>query len=403
MVIREIKDLYDNVVKFTDNLTKEPIERRENQSRVNKQLIEVGKLESHLNNLKKQSSNVTDSEISRKLKDYFKAIDSYLAKSRDILTNRLEFIVSQEKQSVGINTVENKSQIMGEKFDLKTAASLLPHMDGTEDSTRQLIDAVELYSELLDNDGKTFLIKYVLKAKLSQSAKMRLEQTYANINDLIQDMKSHLLSKKSAASLSTQLHSAKQGNKSIEEYAGVVEQLLLDLTIAESENNANAATILREVNEKLALNAFSNGLKNSDLRTIIKSRNYNKLKDAVLAAKEEELVQTSGSSQGSNIFHMRGRYNRPHAENVSFVSRSSVARGNRGRNFTQNRGRGNYFNNYSRQHNRHNANNGYGQGRGRASSRYLPRSRNFAHRAYFADQTNTTEQTNDNKQFFRVN
>jgi hypothetical protein len=397
MLTREIKELYDTVVKFTENLVKEPLERRENQNRVSNQLIEVGRLQSQLNNLKKQGTGITDSELLKKVKDYFKAIDSYLIRAQDILTNRLDSIVRQQQDSN--NTVDK----MGEKFDMKTAASLLPHMDGTEDSTRQLIDAVELYSELLDNDGKKFLIKYVLKAKLSQSAKMRLEQTYANINDLIQDMKNHLLSKKSAASLSTQLHSAKQGNKSIEEYASVVEQLLLDLTIAESENNDNAATILRDVNEKLALNAFSNGLKNSDLRTIIKSRNYNKLKDAVMAAKEEELVQTSGSMhQGSNIFHMRGRNNRPHAENFSFVPRSSGTRGNRGRFLTQNRGRGNNFNYNNRQNNRQNANNNYGQGRGRASPRYLPRSRNFAQRAYFADSTNTTEQTNANKQFFRV-
>lgn len=395
MVKREIKELYDIVVKFTENLGKEPVGRRENQTRVNKLLIEVGKFESHLNNLKRSSTEVTDSELIKKLQDYCKAIDSYLFKARDILTSRLEIIIRQEQDS--INTVDK----MAEKFDLKTAASLLPHMDGTEDSTRQLIDAIELYGELLDNDGKKSLIKYVLKVKFSQNAKMRLGQTYTNINDLVQDMKNHLLSKKSAASLSTQLHSAKQGNKSIEEYANIIEQLLLDLTIAESDNNADAATILRQVNEKLALNAFSNGLKNNDLKTIIKSRNYDKLKDAVMAAKEEELVQTSGSS----IFHMRGRHNRPHTENFSFVPRQqfSSTRGNRGRYLTQNRGRGNNFNYYNRQNNRHNVNNNsYGQGRGRASPRYVPRQRNFSQRAYFADSTNTAEQTNDNKQFFRV-
>lgn len=65
---------------------------------------------------------------------------------------------------------------MGENFDLRTAASLLPSMDGSEEATKQLIDAIELYSELLDQSSKPLLVKYILKAKLNQNAKCRLNK-----------------------------------------------------------------------------------------------------------------------------------------------------------------------------------------------------------------------------------
>ncbi|KAJ3657722.1 hypothetical protein Zmor_009506 [Zophobas morio] len=132
---------------------------------------------------------------------------------------------------------------MTEKFNLKTATSLLPLMNGNESVTKQLIDAIELYDSLLDNDGKQALTNYVLKARLTESAKIRLKNVYASNALLVQDMRRFLLTTKSAASLSTQLVQIRQNNMSIEDFGRKVENLLVELTIAQADGNSEALQI----------------------------------------------------------------------------------------------------------------------------------------------------------------
>ncbi|XP_044755434.1 uncharacterized protein LOC123322034 [Coccinella septempunctata] len=125
---------------------------------------------------------------------------------------------------------------MTEKFDLRTASSLLPAITNEEESVLQLIDAIELYTDMLDDQGKKSLINYVLKIKLTANAKLRLRKEYQKVEDLVIDMKKTLITKKSPTALSTQLHNLKQENKTIEDFAKLVEQLSLDLTIAQADN-----------------------------------------------------------------------------------------------------------------------------------------------------------------------
>ncbi|XP_061704571.1 uncharacterized protein LOC133515938 [Cydia pomonella] len=51
-----------------------------------------------------------------------------------------------------------------EKFDLKTAVHLLPVMTGEEDITKKLIDSIELYKSMLDQDSIPKLVNFILGA-----------------------------------------------------------------------------------------------------------------------------------------------------------------------------------------------------------------------------------------------
>lgn len=57
--------------------------------------------------------------------------------------------------------------------------------------------------------------------------KLCSNKTYDSVYNLIGDMKTQLIASKPASALSTQLHSARQGNKSIEEYVKSIESLLV--------------------------------------------------------------------------------------------------------------------------------------------------------------------------------
>lgn len=350
--ISDFKELYETTKKFYNNITRDPLERRENAQRVNKLLLDVGLLDTKyyklIEDFKKVSS---DEKVNKAVETYANEIQKIIANSRKIILDRLDKIGESSN---------NSDSNMTDKFDLKTAASLLPAMDGSEDSTKQLIDAIELYSELLDNNSHKLLINYVLKTRLSQSAKIRLEKTYATVNNLISDMKIHLLTKKSAAALATELHCVRQNGKTIDEYARNIEELFTNLTITQADGNDSSIPILRSVNEKIAINVFANGLKNSELRTVIKARNYTLLKDAIIGAKDEEKIKNFNPI--STTFHMQTQNNTRGYRGRFNVNRSN----NRGRdfNFQSNSNGRHYVNNNQRIFN----NNHY-RGQGRVASR----------------------------------
>nr|CAH7717688.1 unnamed protein product [Callosobruchus chinensis] len=70
----------------------------------------------------------------------------------------------------------------------------------------------------MDAQGKKLLTSYVLKT---------LKSNYTTNAALIFDIKNHCISKKSIPSLSSQLHNAKQNNKSIDEFGKSIEELLV--------------------------------------------------------------------------------------------------------------------------------------------------------------------------------
>lgn len=106
---------------------------------------------------------------------------------------------------------ENLSNM--DTFKLKTALTLLPVMSDDETSVKQLIDNIQYYNSLLTKEEcKNNLIKFILKSRLSQSAKLRLNSDYSNIDTLISDMKKELLPNKGAAAIQNKLQKLRQND-----------------------------------------------------------------------------------------------------------------------------------------------------------------------------------------------
>ncbi|XP_063635214.1 uncharacterized protein LOC134805967 [Cydia splendana] len=173
-----------------------------------------------------------------------------------------------------------------EKFNFKTALSLLPVMKDDINEIQNLIDGTEYYQSLLDNDSKTKLVTFVLKSRLSQSAKLKLLPEYTTVDALITDMKNELLPKKSVPWLQKQLLSLKQNEMSIDDYGKQLTEMFVDLTLSQAGDNADNYKVLRPLNERQAIQSFADGLRNRRLSTIIAARNFTTLKDAVQAAND---------------------------------------------------------------------------------------------------------------------
>ncbi|XP_069365347.1 uncharacterized protein [Maniola hyperantus] len=182
-----------------------------------------------------------------------------------------------------------RSKIAMASFDIKTAIALLPVMTGQEQVTQQLIDAIKLYSSMISEVSKPTLIEFVLKTRLSASGKLRLKSSYASTDDLIADMKKFLIQKKSAVALHTQLLRTNQGNKTIESFGTELEELFVNLTLAQADGNDDNFQILRPINEKIAIKRFADGLSDTRLSTIIASRQFDSLPEAIRTAIDEQL------------------------------------------------------------------------------------------------------------------
>lgn len=239
----------------------------------------------------------------------------------DLLYSEIIKLCTIESQSQSSEKEGEHSQSTMDTFDLKTALNLLPIMTDSESNTKQLIDAIDYYSSLLTKpECKKHLINFILKSRLSSSAKLRLSQEYTSIDSLLHDMRSLLLPQKSASALHTKLHQIRQENMSINDYGQEISQLFVDLTISQSNGDTSKYAVLKPINEKLAIKRFTDGLRNRRLSTVISARNYSTLKDAVQAALDEETSSSTGElmtlrNYNNYTYNMRnntkyrGRYN----------------------------------------------------------------------------------------------
>lgn len=307
------------------------------------------------------------------------------------------------------------------EFDLKVACNLIPVMDDTENTTKRMVDSIEMYASMLDDKGKSLLIVFVLKNRLSENAKLRISDEYKTVSELIRDIRTNLITKKSYTAIQARLQAMRQGQKTIEEYGKEIEQLFTDMTISQADGDSSAFSVLKAVNEKSAIKTFSDGLRSTRVSTIVTARNYSSLKEAIQAAKDEDrpAVQQQGnvmhvSKQGRTFYSSRPfNGSRGRGGSCNYGQNTNYYRGQPGRNINygyQGRGnnnnyRGKYFNNNSRvNYNNRRHSYGFQRGRGRISTNYKSNTQN---RNVYAvepniEQPQSSEQSgNSPMQFFR--
>lgn len=121
-------------------------------------------------------------------------INSVSTRIKIIYDTILELCKTDSSSSSEYEYMESdESKNLTMEFDLKTACNLIPVMNNNENNTKLMIDSVEMYSEMLSDSGKKLLVTFVLKSRLSENAKLRLATTYQSANDLVRDLRQHLL------------------------------------------------------------------------------------------------------------------------------------------------------------------------------------------------------------------
>lgn len=235
-----------------------------------------------------------------------KGQSSLLNKACEEIENLYAEIESLCKESISKEEQPSHSKLImtSENFDLKIALNLLNKMNDETQNTKQLIEGIEYYDTVLtDKECKRKLVQFVLKSRLSERAKLAMLPDYQTVSDLVKDMRKLLLPRKGHTALQTKLQQCKQNDKSISDFGRELSELFVDLTISQAEGNTKNYNILRPLNEKMAIKKFADGLRNRRLSTIIASRNFNSLSEAIQSAQDEEV-----SGPGTSSMEVMGMY-----------------------------------------------------------------------------------------------
>lgn len=360
----DLNDLCNKLAYIKDYLTKLGPSRRSLSIRIAKR-NEAENLYAQFSSLQKlididiQENKLEEKDISC-INNLITNIDKYYAK-----------IIVLCSESTEVTETEKKASTM-EKFELKTAIALLPIMTDDENVTKSLISNIEMYDSMIDDSSKKQLINFILKSRLSESAKLRMCADYSSVSDLIRDMRTILLPKKSDTAIQSKLYHARQNDKSVEDFGKELEQLFVDLTITQANGDSNAYKTLKPINERIAIKRFSDGLRNSRLSTIIAARNYNNLKDAIQGALDEK-VSSAAEERVMNFHHNRGKFRGNYRRGYRMNYNATSGRGNSNNNNNHRSSGYNVNSNRSSGFNRSFRYRGRGGFRGHTASRRPPR------------------------------
>lgn len=226
----------------------------------------------------------------------------------DIIENYCRELESLYKEICSLCQCSGSSQYIEkmDQFDLKVALNLLPVMNDEYTNTQQLINGIEYYSSIIEEQSHTQLISFVLKTRLSQSARLKLATKYETVLQLIDGMKKALLPKKSACALQKQFLNCKQNELSIDDFGKTLSEMFVNLTMSQAEGDTEKFNVLKSVNEKQAIRQFSDGLRNRRISTIISAQRFENLKDAIQAAVDED-ISFSGPTEVLTMRHNNKR------------------------------------------------------------------------------------------------
>lgn len=230
-------------------------------------------------------------------------------------------------------------------FDLSTAIKIVPEFTGNRNELSNFISLVEMIDETLKAEEKPKLIKFIIKARISDKVKNKLSsvETPITILELKTTLENSFPSNKTTLSLHTELSKIKQGNLQTKNYAEKIENITAELNkIQISELGEKERKTITSLNDKIALNAFKNGLNDSIKMTVLASRPKT-LQEAVSLA-----IECSSTTDETNLF----QYNRNYKTKYNPKYNNKYMNNNN--NYKYNNNNSNNHNKY----NNHNGNNG---------------------------------------------
>lgn len=178
-------------------------------------------------------------------------------------------------------------------FQIEVALKMIPEFDGAKVNLHRFMSCCDIVAQSCTTQQQHNTLLNVIKTKLSGSAYDIVKyKAFENWEELKLILQNQYLEKRTLAQIQSELISIIQlPNESVQEFANRVERLTVDLTDAGiASEGADAAETIQNLNSKLALRSFVEGLR-APFKLLIKASRFDSLPEAVTAACEEERVQ----------------------------------------------------------------------------------------------------------------
>jgi len=212
---------------------------------------------------------------------------------------------------LGVDNSCTISKMKDTVLSLETAIKLVPYFNG-EDSADiyPYLSACDFVMSNVDDNIKPVLLQ-AIRTKLSKKAfaitQHRDVEDWAGLKHLLE---SNFCAKRTPGYLQLELTSTRQSQgESVHDYSTKVENLLNELcNVSTKGKSTTDATAIRTYIKEITLTTYVEGLL-PHLRTVIKSRNFETLEDAMKASLEEQKIYQSsketqrilkGGNQGRN-------------------------------------------------------------------------------------------------------
>lgn len=298
-----LKENIDCIEKILLNLKKNPNRIYSAEFILNKKTI-VLNLKSSFNNSLLKLADKEESLIEPykiQFKKFYSEVDAILdTRSQDILDKSFT------------ENLDSDEDISMSGFDISTSMRVIPEFTGDVKHLTNFLNIVEyLYDSINEAGGKLSLINFVLKTKLSDIVRHRLNShpTPTDITQFKAVFSQIFKSKKTPLNIQSELSRTIQGNLSISDYANKIENLVAELNslqlLSADENSRN--TIIK-LNDEVGLNAFKLGI-NDNLRSVIFAARPASLSEAISLAFEVDIPNSS-----NNIFKFDSNFKRQRNE-----------------------------------------------------------------------------------------
>lgn len=197
--------------------------------------------------------------------------------------------------------------------DIKLGTSLVETFDGSPEKLITFINAVRLFSDMVDTEFETAtaaqkaaaqvtLVRFV-KTRLIGKARQVIGEL-DQLQEILNAIQLQCASRKTSDSILAKLKTVKQ-DSTVDKFCECVENLTMQLKSAYI-NEMIPQNRADQMATKRGVETLVSGIKNSDTKLILKAGTFEKIQDAVQKLQENEPVGETASV--SQVFNIRSNY-----------------------------------------------------------------------------------------------
>ena len=228
---------------------------------------------------------------------------------------------------------------------IKIITSLIPCYDGNADKLKSIIDALKALEGLITEQNKIISLA-VIKSRFEGKARAAIGENPESIQVIIDRLHQRCDKLPEPDTILAKINNLKQTGD-VNKFTDTMEKLSIELENAYISNNIPVETATK-MSTKAAVKGLINGIKNHEVKTILKAGQFTTLSSAI-----EKIVENDNGLPTAPILNINRQNHRNLRQNQNFqhTGNRSYNFGNRYNNFQNFRNRNNNFRNFENRNN----------------------------------------------------